>query len=70
MDLQNTHVAITLHLVCHLSFNLSDPCDGDDFGDLDLNLLNDLFNILKESLIGRRYTDRNNDSEKSDMVQC
>ena len=70
MDLQNTYVAIALHLVCHLSFNLTDPRDGDDFGDLDLNLLNDLFNILKESFIGRRYTDRNNDSEKSNMVQC
>ena len=38
MDLQNTYVAIALHIVCHLSFNLTDLREGDDFGDLDLNL--------------------------------
>ena len=34
MQLQNIHVAITFHLVCHLSFNKTDPLDGDVIGDL------------------------------------
>ena len=57
------HVAIALHLVCHLSLNMTDPLHRDYFGDFDLNFLDDLFNIPKESLIVGQSTDRNDDSE-------
>ena len=52
MQLQNTHVAVAFHFVCHLSFNMTDPLDGE------LPMCGDINNVSQFRILEEIVSDR------------